>query len=99
MPVAGVYLVGYSAVAVMKTPKRHPADVESERQIARAVYFTACYIGGPLMRITKRFETLTEAMAGAAEITKEHGKFGRQTCIYAITPEGHTFPVGEPYKR
>lgn len=78
--------------------KEHPVDAYERKQIARAVKYSACYLAGRDGRIREEFDTLEEAKAGAVRMTEQHGKFGRQACVYAITPEGISFPIGEGYR-
>lgn len=78
--------------------KEHPVDVYERQQIARAEYYVACYLAGRNGRVREEFATLEAAKAGAIEMTRRHGKHGRQACLYAVTPEGASFPIGEGYR-
>jgi hypothetical protein len=77
-----------------KPRKPHPADVYHAQQVARAVSFMAYFRKGPDQTFRVPATTLEEARRLAGVLTKEHGQWGRRAVIYAITPEGNSFPVG-----
>lgn len=82
------YLVPGRSIA-----KRHPADIHHDEQVARAVSFSVHIRRSPHEAFTETAGTMAEAKTIAARLTAEHGKFGRRAMIYAITPEGASFPV------
>lgn len=78
--------------------KPHPADIYLDKEIARCVHFSAYFRKGPLETYHSPAATLQEAQDTARRLNEEHGKAsGRRACVYGVTPEGTTYPIGERY--
>jgi hypothetical protein len=76
----------------MRTKRPHPQDMAEARQIAGAVYFTACRRIDRATYDTRRAATLAEAEAIAETMGRN------RTMVYAVTPEGYTVAVTERNK-
>ena len=80
-----------------RLPKHSAARIKSDAfdaaQVARAVSFTAHLRKSPFEKFTVPAATLEDAQKAAAALNVEHGKFGRRAMVYAVTPEGWTFPI------
>jgi hypothetical protein len=77
-----------------KKRKLHAADIHHAAQVARAVSFSIHFRKGPHETYQEAAKTLDEARTIAARLTALHGQWGRMAMVYAITPEGASFPVG-----
>lgn len=69
------------------------SDISDAANIARAVSFTAYFRKGPHETYVVPVATVEEARAEAAKLEALHGKFGRRAMVYAVTPEGASFPM------
>jgi hypothetical protein len=76
-----------------KNAKPHPADLHEAAEIARAIRFTAHFRKGPFEKYTIEAASLEQAREAAKQLDAEHGKLGRRAVVYAITPEGNSYPV------
>jgi len=75
--------------------KPHPADLAHAAQIARATHYIVHFRKGPLETYQVQADTAADAHAEAAKLNAEHGKYGRRAIIYAVTPEGRSYPLPE----
>lgn len=79
--------------------REHKADIWTREQIARADSYSVFFLKGPGVRFREPAGTLVEAEAIAERMNREHGKYGRRACIYAVFEDGtRPIPLGESYK-
>ena len=68
------------------------SDAFDAAQIARAVSFTAHIRKGPFEKYTVAAATAEDARIEADKLNAAYGGAGRRAMVYAVTPEGWTFP-------
>ena len=81
-----------------QTTRRHPADLHAEAQIARAVSFNVHFRKGPRETFNEAADSLEAARVAADRLNQAHGRNGRRAIVYAITPEGVSWPVTLPVR-
>lgn len=76
-----------------KPIKLHPADIFTAKEIERAVSWAVAFRKSPHEKFNETAPTLALAREIEARWNAEHGKHGRRSIVYAITPEHRAYPL------